>query len=70
MAFYRAAISNKQLEKKEELFTMRVATQADAKSFKKYIKDMDIQKTVKQNEGKPVTRDSLRKLGRMLGGGK
>jgi len=71
--FYKAATDNEAREYKQTLFAYRVAQHAGGREFKKYIRDMDISKTVKAVENKKenyTPRSELRKLGRMLGGGK
>jgi nickel-dependent lactate racemase len=66
--FYKAAQLNAQDEYKSNLYAMRVATQADAKGFKKYMRDMEINQAIKENTGKQVTKQSLKMLSGMMGG--
>ena len=66
--FYRSAQANAQDEYKSSLFAMRVATQSDAKGFKKYMRDLEVTQAVKENVGKVTTKNDLKKLKMMMGG--
>jgi len=65
---HKAASNNRQLENREHLFHLRVATQADSKTFKKYLSDMEMNKKVSEKKDKTMTRQELKGLARMLGG--
>ena len=66
--FYRSAQANVQDDHKTMLFAMRAATQADAKGFKKYVRDLEVNQAVKENAGKVTTKNDLKKLKMMMGG--